>query len=354
MRIEDTQADAPNEIQNASHAAAAENTSGENTSGEKNAAAFRSGFASVVGRPSVGKSTLINAACGAFAAITSPYPQTTRSVIRAIVNRPSFQIVLLDTPGIHKSSSLYNSHMNNRAVEALSDCDVIVYMVDLGRAPGEEEARIARIISRAASAAEDSEGRPAQATAHNKPSLIIAQNKTDAQKAGMAAAYQAHYAQYFPHHAEAPAALCALKNEGVEDLLLRIAAKLPEHPPFYPREYYTDQSPEFRICEIVRGEAIALLRDELPHALYTRLMESSVKSRNAAGEVAHLFARVELVVEAESQQGIVVGRGGSVIRAIRLASSKKLAAIFPYALQLELRVSVDKKWRRNAATLHKL
>ncbi len=297
---------------------------------------FSSGFIAIVGRPSVGKSTFINAVCGKNTAITSVYPQTTRSIIRGIVTRDTFQIIFLDTPGLHTSSTTLGLHLHQRAVEALKECEGILYMVDITRAPKGEEENIAKLISHFLST--------------HKRSLFIACNKCDVQNTygKISEEYASHFACNFP--STALHFISAETGEGIPLLLQAIAASLPQHAPFYPNEYYTDQSAEFRICEQVRGAAIEKLTEELPHALYTRILESSVKHRNVHDEVEHVFVRVELVVETESQRGILIGKGGKMIKAIRIEATKRIAKLFFYKVQLQLRVGVQKKWRKNRQT----
>ncbi len=298
---------------------------------------FSSGFVAVVGRPSVGKSSFINAVCGHNTAITSRYPQTTRSIIRGIVTREAFQIVFLDTPGVHNASSAFGLRLYQHALQALEECDGIVYMVDVTRAPKAEEAHVAQLVS--------------SARLKSPNALFVVCNKCDNTDAyaSTKGEYAAHFARFFT---EAQVhCVSAETGEGLEELLRSIAGILPVHAPFYPKDYYTDQSAEFRICEQVRGAAIERLSDELPHALYTRVIESSVKHHDAQGVADHVLVRVELVVETESQLGIVVGKGGAMIRAIRLAASKRIAKLFSYKVQLQLRVGVDKKWRKRSKAL---
>ncbi len=298
--------------------------------------AFKCGTVAIIGRPSVGKSTFLNSICGNHTAIVSPYPQTTRNIIRGIVTRDNFQIIFLDTPGLHFSESSFSITLKKQSLLSLSSADVILYMVDISRKPGEEEIHICNILK------------------DINLSLVITVNKIDITQ-NYSNEYKEHFAHYLPHHTISQImGISAKESLHTELLLTDIAKHLPDSPPLYPKDYYTDQSFEMRVCEIVRESAIDNVKEELPHAIYTNLIESSIKHRNNDNAITHVFARVDVIVETESQKKILIGKSGSMVKKIRVASSKKLVLIFPYNIQLEIRISVQKKWRKNKATLQKV
>lgn len=288
---------------------------------------MKSAFVAIVGRPSSGKSTLMNALCGHKVSIVSPIPQTTRNQIRGIVNRPEGQIVFLDTPGFHLSEKKFNKSMMDNVTRSLHDADVVVYLVDAGREAGPEEQALVERLSTL-----------------RKP-LIVALNKTEVKD----------------HHAESLEALVkekmqprsvlrisALKKLGFDAFFQALFEATPEGEAFYPSDFYTDQDPSFRIAEIVREQAIARLSEEIPHALYVDVADREVREAppaEGAKPVETLWLRVFLIVERESQVGIVVGRGGANIKEIRQAAQKELGKVFSQRIHLDLRCKADPKWR---------
>lgn len=287
----------------------------------------KSAFVAIAGRPSAGKSTLVNALCGEKVSIVSPVPQTTRNAVRGIVNKPEGQLVLLDTPGFHLSDKRFNKRLTNVAVDAFSDADLVIYLIDATRKPGAEEEALAAALSALSG------------------KLVVAINKLDSPEADIAVT-KAFLAAHFP---SAPLVeISALAKTGLEDLLSALFAKAPEGPAWYPEEYYTDQEPVFRIAEIIREKIIAHTRDELPHAVYV----SYEDSRRL--EDGSLEASYDLVTERDSQKGILIGKAGSMIRTIREEAEKELAGIFDYPVHLRLSVRVDPDWRKDEKRLKDL
>lgn len=287
----------------------------------------KSAFVAVVGRPSAGKSTLVNALCGEKVSIVSPVPQTTRNAVRGIVNREAGQLVLLDTPGFHLSEKKLNKRLGEVAREAFGDADIVLYLLDSTRSPGTEEEALAEAL---------------------KPvsKLVVALvNKVDAKDSKPQEA-RAFLAERLP---EAPVLEgSALAKRGLEDLLALLYSRAPEGPTWYPEEYYTDQEPVFRIAEIIREKVMLHTREELPHAVYVAYQESS---RDPAGS---LEAAYDLVVERESQKGILIGKAGSMIKRIREEAEADLGSIFDYPIRLRLRVRVDPDWRSDDKRLKEL
>ena len=287
----------------------------------------KSAFVAIVGRPSAGKSTLVNALCGEKVSIVSPVPQTTRNAVRGIVNRPAGQLVFLDTPGYHLSEKRLNKRLAEVALEAIGDADLVVYLLDSTRRPGEEEEALAAALARAA------------------PRIVAAVNKLDAKEADPQTA-RAFLAEHFP---QAPVVeLSAREKTGLDGLLAALYEKAPEGPAWYPEEYYTDQEPVFRIAEIIREKIIANTRDELPHAVYVSFEDSRRL------EDGSLEASYDLVTERDSQKGILIGKAGSMIRKIREEAEADLAGIFDYAVHLRLSVRVDPDWRKDDKKLRDL
>lgn len=287
----------------------------------------KAAFVAIVGRPSAGKSTLVNALCGEKVSIVSPVPQTTRNAVRGIVTRPEGQLVLLDTPGFHLSEKKLNRRLGDVAREAFSDADIVLYLLDSTRAPGAEEEALAEAL------------KPVSKL------VVAAVNKTDAKDADPAA-LRGFVSSHLP---DAPVlSISSLKKEGLDELLRLLFSRSPEGPAWYPEEYYTDQEPVFRIAEIIREKVMLHTREELPHAVYVSYEDST---RNADGS---LEASYNLVVERESQKGILIGKAGSMIKRIREEAEADLDGIFDYTIRLRLRVRVDPDWRSDDKRLKEL
>ncbi len=277
---------------------------------------MRSGFVSFVGRPNVGKSTLLNQILGTKVAITSDKPQTTRSQVRGILNRPDAQVVFVDTPGIHKPRTLLGERLNATATDAASGVDVVCLVVDATAPIGPGDRFVAERV-------------PADA--------IIVVNKTDAASPDdvllqlAKAADQLDRSAYFP--------VSAKTGAGVADLVAEIISRLPEGPAWYPEDTVTDVPEAFWVAELVREQLLAVTHDELPHSIATRVVEWEWPR-----------IRVEILVERDSQKGIVIGRKGSVLKQVGIAVREQL----PKGAFLELFVKVDKDWQRRAQALDRL
>jgi GTP-binding protein Era len=287
----------------------------------------KSAFAAIVGRPSSGKSTLLNALCGAKVSIVSPVPQTTRNTVRGIVNRPAGQIVFLDTPGFHISEKKLNLRLRDIVLRAMADADIVVYLIDATREPGPEEEVLARALQGV------------------KLPMIAAINKIDDPEAlpDPAAAF---VAEQLPQ--AAVLRLSAKEGTGLNELLEALLGAAQEGPAWYPEEYYTDQEPVFRMAEIIREKIILHTREELPHAVFVDFTDS--RKLDDGG----LEANFDIVVERESQKGIVIGKGGALVKKIREEAEADLAELFDYTVKLRLQVRVDPTWKHDDKRLDSL
>lgn len=278
---------------------------------------MKSGFVTFVGRPNVGKSTLLNAILGQKVTIVSDKPQTTRTQVRGVLTRPDAQVVFVDTPGIHKPRTLLGERLNDTATGAIGDVDAVCLLVDATMPIGPGDRWVAERV-------------PADA--------IIVVNKTDIAEPTevlsqlQAAAEQlAHGSEYFP--------ISAKTGAGVDALLETLVARLPEGPAYYPDDMVTDVPDAFWVAELVREQLLAVTRDEVPHSVATRVTEWEWPR-----------IRVEILVERDSQKGIVIGKKGAVLKEV---GTRVRAQLAPGAF-IELFVKVDKDWQRRPRALERL
>ncbi len=285
----------------------------------------------IIGRPSAGKSTFLNTASGEKISIVSEIPQTTRNAVKGIVNTSFGQLVFIDTPGYHNSEKKLNLKLKTITQDQLSDADLILYMLDSTRPAGEEEKLTAELIIPFAS------------------KTVIGINKID-DKHSKTALCRTFIEKTFENFPESRALeISAKEDTGINELLKALYELAPEAPNLYPEEYYTDQEVDFRIAEIVREQAITRLRDEIPHSIYVDI--SDMEWRKNGKE---LWVRAFLVVERESQKGMVIGKGATMIKTIRVESIKELRKLFDYRIDLDLQVKVNKNWRKKDGVLTKI
>lgn len=301
-----------------------------NTSNENNTV-LRTGVVTIIGRPSAGKSTFLNTACQEDVSIVSPIPQTTRNAIKGIVNTSFGQLIFIDTPGYHDSDKKLNLKLRNVTENQIDGVDGVLYIIDSTRATGEEEIHTANLIK------------------NLQDKTVIAINKTDL-PASKPLPIRQFIAENLPQiPAERIFEISAEKDIGINDVLKALYSITPEGQPIYDEELATDQDLSFRVCEVIRGEAINRLQDEIPHALYVEVAD--VEHRN---EGKKLWIRAFLCVERDSQKGIVIGKGASKIKEIRMAAIKKLSQIYIQKIDLDLQVKVDKNWKQRDYTLNRL
>jgi GTP-binding protein Era len=275
----------------------------------------RTGFAGLVGRPNVGKSTLVNRILDSKVTITSDKPQTTRLRIRGVLNRPDAQVVLVDTPGIHKPRTVLGERLNDLTADSIGDVDVVLLVIDATAPLGRGDRFVARQV-------------PSDAIAVvNKidiasPAQVLAQ---------LQEAASLELAEYHP--------VSAVTGEGVDDLVSAVVSRLPEGPTYYPPDVAADVPEAVWVAELVREELLVHVRDELPHSIACRVTEWEWPR-----------IRCEILVERESQKGIVIGRGGAVLEAVGRAVRAQLEP----GVYLELFVKVDKDWQRRPRALERL
>jgi len=278
----------------------------------------KSGFVAVVGRPNVGKSTLVNALVGTKVSIVTAVPQTTRNRILGIVNRPGAQIVLMDTPGIHRPLSRLNDQMMTFVRQALTERDLAVLIVDASERFGHGDEFALGLLKEYA------------------PRTILALNKIDRVKKPKLLPLMERYSQLYNFEEIMP--ISALRGEGLTELLDAIVRLLPEGPQYFPPEMYTDQPERFLASEIVREKVILHTRQELPYATAVFIDDF---------EEGETITRIHasIVVERESQKPIIIGSGGDMLKQIGSEARGELERLFPPKVFLELYVKVEPHWR---------
>ena len=292
---------------------------------------MNSGVVTIIGRPSAGKSTFLNTASGEKVSIVSSIPQTTRNAIRGIVNTTKGQIVFIDTPGYHKSEKKLNLKLQEIAKTRLEEGDAVLYLIDLSREFGEEEKNICSLLI------------PLQ----NK--TVIGLNKADLKSAKTELVKKELLSLLPDIPQERIFEISALKDKGINEILSLLIEILPEGEALYPEDIYTDQDVVFRITEIIREQAILHTREEIPHALYAGIEDAEMRKNGK-----ELWVRAFLYVEKESQKAMLIGKGAAVIKSIRIKSMAELRKIFPYKVQLDLQVRVNKNWRQKDRIIQKI
>ncbi len=289
---------------------------------------MKSAFISIMGRPSSGKSTLLNKLCGEKISIVAPTPQTTRNKIRGILSEERGQLIFIDTPGFHLSDKKLNLHLKDVSVSSLDESDLFIYVIDTTRAIGSEEKQLLDIF-----------------TSLQKRTVVVL-NKHDLSGNNILS-FKDSIKKLLPESTILQ--ISALNGDGIDNLKEVLYTMAPEGQQMYPDEFYTDQLPEFRISEIIREKAINKVKDEIPHAIYVEVADLEISEDERKG-----WIRAFLMVERESQKGIIVGKGGAGIRDIRKAAQKELNKIFPYKVYLDLRVKVNPKWRKKDYLLKRI
>ena len=295
---------------------------------------FRSGFVSVVGRPNTGKSTLMNALVGAKVAITSNRPQTTRHTIRGIVHRDGFQIVLVDTPGLHRPRTLLGKRLNDLVRATYNEVDVIGLCIPADEGIGPGDRWILQQI---------------RAVAPKTP-LVVVVTKIDKVPKAKVAEQLAAVGELAGDSAADIVPVSAVTGEQMDVLIDVLASKLPPGPAFYPDGELTDEPEEVLMAELIREAALEGVRDELPHSLAVVIDE--VNPRPDRDDLVDVHAI--LYVERDSQKGIVIGKGGARLREVGTAARTQIEKLLGAKIYLDLRVKVAKNWQRDPKQLGRL
>lgn len=300
---------------------------------------MRSGFVSIVGRPNVGKSTLLNAIVGQKVAITTPVPQTTRHAIRGVLHRSAgegdghendVQIVFVDTPGIHKPKTVLGTRLNDVARSALSEVDCVVFLVDGADGIGSGDRFLAGLLADVST-----------------PTVAVL-NKIDRLPGDRQLPLLSRLAELGDWDEIVP--VSAATGAGVDTLVDLIASRMPEGPPYFPEGQVTDQTLEQHVAEIIREKAITVMREEVPHSI--AVVVEDIERPDDPGDVTRIEAIV--YVERESQKGIVIGKGGQVLRSIGARAREELELILASRVFLDLRVKLMKDWQRDPKKLERL
>lgn len=289
----------------------------------ENFSEYKSGFVSVVGRPNVGKSTLMNALLGQKVAAVSPRPQTTRRQQLGILTLDNTQIIFTDTPGVHQPHHKLGALMNEEALATLKEPDVILFMVDASVPPHAEDKLLADAVK----------------ALRSIPTVIVALNKIDLISEASLSPRKTAYQSLIPKAQVIP--ISAIEEQNFAELLETIISHLPQSPPYYPEEQVTDLYEREIAGDLIREAALNLLRKEIPHAIAVRIDEFTERGDRGA------YIEVTLFVERESQKGIVIGKGGVMLKQIGTAARKEIEAMSGRKVFLRLRVKVRKNWRND-------
>jgi GTP-binding protein Era len=290
---------------------------------------YRSGFVAVMGRPNVGKSTLINGYVGQKVAIVSPKPQTTRRRLRGILTLPETQIVFTDTPGFHEPRHKLGEYMVETAIRAIPDADVVLFVVDVSTLPGARDSQLARLIQQRATGA-----------------CILVMNKVDLVRPDKGEEHREAYLSLTD--CDHWLTFSATEGHNRDELLDLIIQYLPRGPQLYPADQITDQPLRFMVAELVREQVLAHLYEEVPHWVAVAVEEFEERRED--------LTYIEAIVYAakESQKGIIIGQGGKMLKRIGKAARKEMEALLGTKVYLELWVKVRTGWPRDEVALRDL
>jgi GTP-binding protein Era len=292
---------------------------------------FRSGFVAVIGRPNVGKSTLINSLLGQKIAAVSPRPQTTRRRQLGILTRPDLQLVFVDTPGVHEPRHKLGEYMNQEAEAALEGADVILFLADLSSEPTEDDIRLAGILRKL----------------RRSPPIVLAANKLDLLAPEAARQQLEGYKLLLPQSA-AQLLISATRRQGLDELVDALALRCPFRPPDFEHDQVTDLYERDIAADLVREAALLALRDEVPHGVAVRVEEYKERENGVD------YIRATMLVERDSQKAIVIGQGGKMLKQIGTTARREIETMTGRRAFLELRVKVEKGWRNREGVLEQL
>lgn len=290
---------------------------------------FKSGFIGIIGRPNVGKSTLMNHLVGQKIAITSPVAQTTRNRLRGILTTPQAQLIFVDTPGIHKPHHQLGEVLVQNARIAIDSVDVVLLVVDGTVEAGGGDRYIVELL------------------AHSQTPVILGINKLDEQPTDIAEELDASYAQIVESNQWELAKFSALNGDGLETLQQLIIDRLETGPYYYPPDLVTDQPERFIMGELIREQILLLTREEVPHSVAI-----AIEKVEEAPTITRVFATIH--IERDSQKGILIGKGGSMLKAIGSAARQQIQKLIAGKVHLELFVKVQPKWRQSRTRLAEL
>lgn len=291
---------------------------------------FRSGFVAVMGRPNVGKSTLVNGLLGQKIAAVSPRPQTTRRRQLGIITSATAQVIFIDTPGVHQPHHKLGEAMNEQARTALEDADLVLWIVDTSQPPTSEDQLLADLVR----------------SSHQEAVTILVQNKIDLVPIHEMAQRQNDFRVLLPTAQQV--FVSATRGDGCQELLSLILERLPNGPLYYPEEQVTDLYEREIAADLIREAALLHLREEVPHGLAVRIDE--YKDRNAG--TAYIAAT--LLLERETHKPILIGKGGTMLKKIGSTARQEIQKLVGRKVFLDLRVKVRKNWRDDEETLKSL
>ena len=287
---------------------------------------MKSGFVSIVGRPNAGKSTIINALLERKLSIVTEKAQTTRNSIKGIYDDGEYQIIFIDTPGIHKANHTLGKFMNKEALDSAKDVDANILVVDASRKFDAGDEFINESLSK-------------------EIPLFVVINKIDLTRLPEVQEIKSKYKEMYPHAKILEAS--AIENFGIEELLSEVKKVIKEGPRYFAEDQLTDKDSSFMISEVIREKLLKLLKDEVPHDLAVRVDE--IKSKKEA-----VYIRATIIVDKESHKGIVIGKGGKRIKAIGMKARKDLEEFYSKRIFIELSVSVKEDWLNNPRILKEL
>ena len=289
----------------------------------------KSGFVAVMGRPNVGKSTLINSLLGHKVAAVSPRPQTTRKRQFGILTLELAQLIFIDTPGIHKARHKLGNYMNQEAIDTLQESDAILFIVDVSQPPSEDDQLLFELL----------------AEVKRTVPILLALNKTDLVDEDTLAKHAQAFQEGAPNAEMLP--ISATGGYGLDSLLEKLVSMLPEGPPFFPEEQLTDLYEREIAADLIREAALNILRDEVPHGIAIRI--DQYKERDEKGA----YIEATIFVERESHKPIVIGQGGKMLKQLGSMARQEIEKMSGRSVYLRLRVKVRKNWRNDQSVLRR-